>query len=207
MIWAVWRHKASNMAASMTAILNLTSFWANFLKSLHQNKWLAKYFTPRHTYLQLILPFNLVSQLIRNMHFNHFWQTCNNEKQHAQNQPWVVRGCRMWWDLLVHLTSYSLHKWAATWQNQQNDCAPSKDSHQPGHSPSLISVFAVRVNKAWVLSYPLSAQRRLWSDWADARLIWVFTGRTVTLLVLSSRGSNVLSQITFSLFNPFRKKS
>ena len=27
------------------------------------------------------------------------------------------------------------------------------------------SVFAVRMKKAWVLSYPLSAQRRLWSDW------------------------------------------
>ena len=35
--------------------------------------------------------------------------------------------------------------------------------------PSLISVFAVRMKKAWVLSYPLSAQRRLWSDWADAQ--------------------------------------
>ena len=31
------------------------------------------------------------------------------------------------------------------------------------------SVFAVRMKKAWVLSYPLSAQRRLWSDWADAQ--------------------------------------
>ena len=29
------------------------------------------------------------------------------------------------------------------------------------HPPSLIRVFAVRMNKAWVLSYPLSAQRRL----------------------------------------------
>ena len=34
---------------------------------------------------------------------------------------------------------------------------------------NLISVFAVRMKKAWVLSYPLSAQRRLWSDWADAQ--------------------------------------
>ena len=34
---------------------------------------------------------------------------------------------------------------------------------------SLIRVFAVRMKKAWVLSYPLSAQRRLWSDWADAQ--------------------------------------
>ena len=30
-------------------------------------------------------------------------------------------------------------------------------------------VFAVRMKKAWALSYPLSAQRRLWSDWADAQ--------------------------------------
>ena len=68
-------------------------------------------------------------------------------------------------------------------------CAPSEDSDQPGHLPSLIRVFAVHMKKAWVLryplspqrrlavhmkkarvlSYPLSAQRRLWSDWADAQ--------------------------------------
>ena len=30
--------------------------------------------------------------------------------------------------------------WAATWQNQQNECAPSEDSDQPGHPPSLISL-------------------------------------------------------------------
>ena len=60
-------------------------------------------------------------------------------------------------------------KWAATWQNQRNDCAPSEDSDQPGHPPSLIRVFAVRMKKAWVLSFPLSAQRRLWSDWVDAQ--------------------------------------
>ena len=48
-------------------------------------------------------------------------------------------------------------------------CAPSEDSDQPVHPPSLISVFADRMTKAWFLSYPLSAQRRLWSDWADAQ--------------------------------------
>ena len=48
-------------------------------------------------------------------------------------------------------------------------CAPSQDSDQPGHLPSLIRVFAVRMKKHWVLSYPLSSQRRLWSDWADAQ--------------------------------------
>ena len=33
----------------------------------------------------------------------------------------------------------------------------------------IIGVFAVRMKKPWVLSYSLIAQRRLWSDWADAR--------------------------------------
>ena len=48
-------------------------------------------------------------------------------------------------------------------------CAPSEDSDQPWHLPSLIRVFAVIMKKSWVLSYLLSAQRRLWSDWADGR--------------------------------------
>ena len=59
-------------------------------------------------------------------------------------------------------------KWAATWQNQQNECAPREGSDQPGIHP-VWSVFAVHMKKAWVLSYQLSAQRRLWSDWADAQ--------------------------------------
>ena len=48
-------------------------------------------------------------------------------------------------------------------------CAASRDSNQPGNLPSLIRVFAVCMKKAWVLSYPLSAQLRLWSDWTDAQ--------------------------------------
>ena len=48
-------------------------------------------------------------------------------------------------------------------------CAPSEDWNQPGHPPSLIRVFTVSMKKAWVLSYPLSAQLRLWSDWVDAQ--------------------------------------
>ena len=48
-------------------------------------------------------------------------------------------------------------------------CVPSEDSDQPGHPPCLIGVFAVHMMKAWTLSYPLSAQRRLLSDWADAQ--------------------------------------
>ena len=40
-------------------------------------------------------------------------------------------------------------------------CVPSEDSDQPGHPLSLIRVVAVRMQKTWVHSYPLSAQRRL----------------------------------------------
>ena len=35
---------------------------------------------------------------------------------------------------------------------------------------SASAVFDVRMKKAWVFSYPLSAQRRLWSVWADAQI-------------------------------------
>ena len=70
--------------------------------------------------------------------------------------------------------------WAASCQNQQNDCAPSEDSDQPWHPPSLIGVFAC---VQWVanLGPKLSScgQRRLWADWADAQadlsLRWAHT--------------------------------
>ena len=68
-------------------------------------------------------------------------------------------------------TFIQIQIWAASWQNQQRECAPSEDSEQPGHPPSLIRVFAVRMKKAWILSYPLSAKRRLWTDWADAQAV------------------------------------
>ena len=71
----------------------------------------------------------------------------------------------------------NLHIWATSWQNQQCGCAPSEDSDQPGHPPSLIRVFAGHMKKAWDLSYLLSTQRRLWSDRTDAQadlsLRWV----------------------------------
>ena len=66
---------------------------------------------------------------------------------------------------------------------------PSEDSDQPGHPPSLIRVFPVCMMKAWVLSYRLSTQQRLWSDWVDARLTWVFAGCTLILLILSCHSS------------------
>ena len=71
-------------------------------------------------------------------------------------------------------------------------CAPSKDSYGPGHQPSLIRVIAVRMKKHWVLSHPLSAQQRHWSDRADAQtdlnLRWVhshFLGFVMRWLIFS----------------------
>ena len=39
-------------------------------------------------------------------------------------------------------------------------CVPCEDSDQPWHLPNEIRVFAVRMKKTWVLSYPLRAQQR-----------------------------------------------
>ena len=77
--------------------------------------------------------------------------------------------------------------------------ASSEDSNQPGHPPSLIRVLAVRMKKAWVLSYPLSAQDE---TGRMPRLIWIFAGCTVTLLVLSCRGSYLDNtiQTSFTVF-------
>ena len=60
-------------------------------------------------------------------------------------------------------------------------CAPSEDSDQPEHLPSLIRVFAVRMKKAYVLSYPLSASEDSDQTGRIPRLIWIFAGRTVIL--------------------------
>ena len=69
-------------------------------------------------------------------------------------------------------------------------CAPSGASDQPGHRPSLIRVFAVRMKKAtlathWVHSEDSDHTGRM------SRLIWVFDGLIVILLVLSWGYSNV----------------
>ena len=48
-------------------------------------------------------------------------------------------------------------------------CAPSEDSDQPGHQPSLIRVFAMSSMGSWRPSVSSCGQRRLWSDWADTQ--------------------------------------
>ena len=78
-------------------------------------------------------------------------------------------------------------KWAATWQNQQSDCVPSKDSDQPGHLPSLIRVFACT---QWVANNPsfLHADSEDSDQTGQTPRLIVFAGRTLILLVLLCRG-------------------
>ena len=82
-------------------------------------------------------------------------------------------------------------QWAATWQNQHNVCAPSEDSDQPWHPPSLIRVFAVRSMSRWGPKVSSDQTKRM------PRLISVFTGRTHILLVLSCRGSLMITVIPY----------
>ena len=82
-------------------------------------------------------------------------------------------------------------------QTNKMTCAPSEDSDQPGHLPSLIRVFAVRS----VGSYepkPSDWQRRCWLEWGDAlsdlSLCWVHG------LVLSCSCSNMSHELSHVQF-------
>ena len=66
---------------------------------------------------------------------------------------------------------------AASWQNQKMTLVSSEDSDQPGHPPRLIRVFAVRMKKHWVLSYPLSTTEDSDKTGRTPQLIRVFAGR------------------------------
>ena len=91
-------------------------------------------------------------------------------------------------------------KWVCAQRRLWSDWAD--DSGHPGHPPSLIRVFAVRLK--WVAkdpSFPHTDSEDSDQTGHDQtgrmpRLIWVFAGRTLILLVLSCRGSNVRSAIT-----------
>ena len=99
----------------------------------------------------------------------------------------------LWWQHFVAVLGMKSHftQLSRDMTKSTKWVASSKESDQPWHLPSLIRVFAVRMKKAWVLSYPLSALRRLWSDWADAQadlsLHWAhthFVGFVMSRLIL-----------------------
>ena len=104
--------------------------------------------------------------------------TVVHSKNHFTNSMWATfHWVCHWKNKYLMLTREP--KWATTGQNQQNECAPSKDSDKLGHRPSLIWVFTVRSMGSWGPKVSSCGQRRLWSDWADAQadlsLRWAYT--------------------------------
>ena len=69
-----------------------------------------------------------------------------------------------------------MKKSRAKWNFFAHLALGSGSPDKPGHPPSLISIFAVLMKKAWTHSYTLSVQRRLWSHLgyaqADLSLRW-----------------------------------
>ena len=63
---------------------------------------------------------------------------------------------------------------AWTFRHHHLSCHMTKPTNRRLRSAwasSLFRVFTVRMKNHWVLSYPLSALRRLWSDWVDAQAV------------------------------------
>ena len=81
-------------------------------------------------------------------------------------------------------------------KKKKNDRAPSEDSNQPGHPPSLIRVFACTQWGAKDPSFHHADSED--SDQTErlSRLVCVLAGCTVILLVLPRGGSNVLSPVS-----------
>ena len=63
---------------------------------------------------------------------------------------------------------------------------PAKTQIRLGWFHPVWSVFKVRMKKCWVLSYPLRAQRGLWSDWVGAQVFCWFCPALAQLCVGST---------------------
>ena len=99
-------------------------------------------------------------------------------------------------------------KRATSWQNPQNGMC-TKRGLRSAWASTQSDQSSLCMKKAWVLSYPLSAQRSLWSDWADAQadpnLRWVhphFVGfvmpwlRSISTILNSRVHSNMNQAMT-----------
>ena len=109
------------------------------------------------------------------------------------------------------LCSYQLaaYKFYYTYQPVHDKTIKMTCTQRPGYPPSLTRVFAVRIKKAWVLGYPLSAQQRLirlreWPGRSESLL-----SAKVILLVLSCNGSylrDVRKNLVFVICDQLRLK-
>ena len=88
------------------------------------------------------------------------------KRRNGTNQPPYV---------VVHTDKNPKVNMSRSWQNQQNDCAPSEDSDQPWNPPSLIRVFAVCSMGSWW--HKPSAREEL-SYWLSACAVFTLCRRT-----------------------------
>ena len=90
----------------------------------------------------------------KNLRMTRKWYILQNVRNHIFSRQTLNRK-------LHYLTANILLGWSALSYEPPHDnankvaYAPSEDSDQPGHPPSLIRVFAVRLKHHWVLSYPI----------------------------------------------------
>ena len=100
----------------------------------------------------------------------------SNDKPQHNSLEWSVR--RFWWiqHMLLRRTEENHRSGKSNLSRLMTK--PTKWHVRPAKTPISLgicpvwSVFAVRMKKDRVLSYPLSAQRRLWSDQSDLCLRW-----------------------------------
>ena len=108
------------------------------LSRYQSKKKMATIREPIRCWTKLIIPKSTVASVmpVDRYKCDILWKISVN---HTILRSWIA-GTERYVQLLGAMLEM---KWATTRQNQQNDCAPSEDSDQPGHPPSLIKVFAV----------------------------------------------------------------
>ena len=106
-----------------------------------------------------------------------------------------LQSYQIWWVGIFFTPKIVFRIWAASWQNQQNDRAPSKDSDQTGQiSLCIRPVWSESSLPAWWKLGPLATH---WAHseesdqtWRMPRLIWVFAGRTCHFVCFIMRRLN-----------------
>ena len=116
------------------------------------------------------------------------WANCKGSGETA----WMLR---LAWAFAVRIcdkyhfhVSWLISIWTVTWQKQQNDCAPREDSDQPAAAQSDQSSLSAWRDLGPLATHWAHSQNSDQTGWMP-RLIWVFAGGSLILLVLSWGGS------------------
>ena len=174
--FSVFERQCHNMIVAVEVFMLMVDFAAFF------HSFFSSVFLNQKTELDIFWGLgcgsgSLISQHVHvAININYLWMSVfllssNHQVWKSTKFPAIVSENLDWNTILC------LRNWAASWQNQQNDCMPSEDSDQPGHLPSLIRVFAVHSMDSYGLKLSSCRQQSLRSDWADVQadpsLRWV----------------------------------